>query len=80
MRGISDRRSQIANSPFEICNLLFRVTGRLIIQDTPPCWPEVVKEIAGAFVRLGEKATDVLRRLKERPGFPRCHQSMSNPG
>jgi hypothetical protein len=29
-----------------------------------------VKEIAGGFVRLGEKATEVLRRLEERPGFP----------
>jgi citrate synthase len=39
------------------------------MQDTPTCRPEVVKEIAGGFVRLGEKATEVLRRLKERPGF-----------
>jgi hypothetical protein len=45
------------------------VTGHLIIQDTPTCRPEIVKEIAGGFVRLGEKATEVLRRLKERPGF-----------
>jgi hypothetical protein len=29
-----------------------------------------VKETAGGFVRLGEKATEVLRRLEERPGFP----------
>jgi hypothetical protein len=46
------------------------VTGHLIIQDTPPCRPEIVKEIAGGFVRFGEKATEVLRRLEERPGFP----------
>jgi hypothetical protein len=26
------------------------VTGCLIIQDTPPCRPEVVKEITGGFV------------------------------
>jgi hypothetical protein len=40
------------------------------MQDTPTCRPEIVKEIAGGFVRLGEKATEVLRRLEERPGFP----------
>jgi hypothetical protein len=34
----------------------------------------VVKEIAGGFVRLGKKATDVLRRLEERPGFPSAQQ------
>jgi hypothetical protein len=45
------------------------VTGRLILQDTPTYRTEVVKEIAGGFVRLGEKATEVLRRLKERPGL-----------
>jgi hypothetical protein len=50
------------------------VTGRLIIQDTPTCRPEIVKEIAGGFVRLGEKATEVLRRLEERPGFPGAQQ------
>jgi hypothetical protein len=46
------------------------LTGRLIIQHTPPCRAGVVKEIAGVFVRLGEKATEVLRRLEERPGSP----------
>ena len=46
------------------------VTGHLIMQDTPYLPAEVVKEIAGGFVRLGEKATEVLRRLEERPGFP----------
>src|ERR671919_2682898 len=50
------------------------VTGRLIMQDTPPCRPEIVKEIAGGFVRLGEKATEVLRRLEERSGFPGAQQ------
>jgi hypothetical protein len=35
---------------------LIPMTGRVIIQHTPPCWLEVVKEIAGGFVRLGEKA------------------------
>jgi hypothetical protein len=45
------------------------VTGRLIIQDTPTCRPEVVKEVAAGFVRLLEEATEVLRRLKERLGF-----------
>jgi hypothetical protein len=39
------------------------------MQDTPTYRAEVVKEMAGCFVRLGEKATEVLRRLKERPGF-----------
>src|ERR687891_526927 len=29
------------------------VTGHLIMQDTPTCRPEIVKEIAGGFVRLG---------------------------
>jgi hypothetical protein len=43
-------------------------------QDTPACRPEVVKEVAGGFVRLGEKATEVLRRLEERPGFPGAQQ------
>jgi hypothetical protein len=47
------------------------VTGRLIMQDTPPRRPEVVKELTGAFVRLEEKAKAVLRRLKERSGFPK---------
>ncbi|HZA52628.1 MAG TPA: hypothetical protein VE616_00145, partial [Candidatus Udaeobacter sp.] len=50
------------------------VTGHLIIQDTPTCRPEIVKEVAGGFVRLGEKATEVLRRLEERPGFPGAQQ------
>ena len=45
------------------------------MQDTLPCRPEVVKEIAGVFVRLGEKATEVLRRLEERPAFPGAQQS-----
>src|ERR687891_92606 len=48
--------------------------GCLIMQDTATCRPEVVKEIAGGFVRLGEKATEVLRRLEERPGFPGAQQ------
>jgi hypothetical protein len=46
------------------------VTGHLIMQDTPPCRPEIVKEVAGGFVRLGEKATEVLRRLESGPAFP----------
>jgi hypothetical protein len=46
------------------------VTGHLIMQDTPACRAGIVKQIAGGFVRLGEKATEVLRRLEERPGFP----------
>ena len=50
------------------------VTGQLIMQDTPTCRPEIVKEIAVGFVRLGEKATEVLRRLEERPGFPGAQQ------
>ncbi|HZA57024.1 MAG TPA: hypothetical protein VE616_22465, partial [Candidatus Udaeobacter sp.] len=50
------------------------VTGHLIMQDTPTCRPEVVKEIAAGFVRLGEKATEVLRRLEEPPGFPGAQQ------
>ena len=53
---------------------LTSVTGHLIMQDTPTCRLEVVKEIAGGFVRLGEKATEVLRRLEERPGFPGAQQ------
>jgi hypothetical protein len=44
------------------------------MQDTPPCRAEIVKAIAGGFVRLGEKATEVLRRLEERPGFPGAQQ------
>jgi hypothetical protein len=44
------------------------------MQDMPPCRPELVKEIAGGFVRLGEKSTAVLRRLEERPGFPGAQQ------
>jgi hypothetical protein len=47
------------------------VTGRLIMQDTPTYRAEAVKEIAGGFVRLEEKAKKVLRRLEERPGFPK---------
>jgi hypothetical protein len=47
------------------------VTGRLIMQDTPTYRAEAVKEIAGCFVRLAQKATEVLRRLEERPGFPK---------
>jgi hypothetical protein len=31
------------------------VTGHLIMQDTPTCRPEIVKEIAGGFVRLGRR-------------------------
>ena len=31
----------------------------------------------GGFVRLGEKATEVLRRLEERPGFPGAQQHES---
>jgi hypothetical protein len=50
------------------------VTGRVIIQDTPPRRLEVAKEIAGSFVQLGKKATDVLRRFEERPGFPGAQQ------
>jgi hypothetical protein len=41
------------------------------MQDTPPCRPEVVKEVTRGFVRLEQKATEALRRLKERPGFPK---------
>jgi hypothetical protein len=55
------------------------MTGRVIIQDTPTCRPEIVKEIAGGFVRLGEKATEVLRRLEERPGFPGAQRLRSGP-
>jgi hypothetical protein len=55
------------------------VTERLIIQNTPPCRPEVVKEITGGFARLGEKATDVLRRVEERPGFPGATARINNP-
>src|ERR687898_2194985 len=54
------------------------VTGHLIIQDTPTCRPEIVKEVAGGFVRLGEKATEVLRRLEEWPGFPGAQQHESS--
>jgi hypothetical protein len=38
------------------------------MQDTPTYRAEVVKEITGGFVRLGEKATKALHRLEERPG------------
>jgi hypothetical protein len=39
------------------------------MQDTPTYRAEVVKEIAGCFVRLEEKATEILLRLEEHPGF-----------
>src|ERR671918_1534650 len=55
------------------------VTGCLIMQDTPPCRAEIVKEIAGGFVRLGEKATEVLRGLRSGPDFP-LRNKMNNPG
>src|ERR687892_1189010 len=54
------------------------VTGHLIMQDTPTCRPEVVKEIAGGFGRLGEKATEVLRGLRSGPAFP-VRNSMNDP-
>ena len=54
------------------------VTGHLIMQDTPACRPEVVKEIAGGFGRLGEKATEVLRGLRSGPAFP-VRNSMNDP-
>ena len=58
---------------------LSTVTWRLRIQGTPTCRPEAMKEIRESFVRLGERVTDILRRLEEWPGFP-LQNSMNNPG
>src|SRR5918994_19879 len=57
------------------------VTGHLIMQDTPTCRPEIVKESAGGFVRLGEKATEVLAGLRSGPAFPvRNSVNNTDPG
>ena len=53
------------------------VTGCLIIQDTPTCRPETVKEIAGGFVRLG--ARRYCAGLRSGPALP-VRNSMNNPG
>jgi hypothetical protein len=41
-----------------------------MIQHTPTCRPEVVKEIAGGFVRLAEKATQSGAGLRSGSAFP----------
>jgi hypothetical protein len=47
---------------------LTAVTGRVIIQDTPPLPARSGERDRRKFRAIGEKATDVLRRLEERPG------------
>jgi hypothetical protein len=46
------------------------VTGRLNIQGTPTCRIVTVRDLRRLGV-IGERGRDLLRRLKERPGFPK---------
>jgi hypothetical protein len=44
------------------------------MQDTPPCRPEIVKQIAGGFVRLG----DVISSEREKSSARMIHAPRKN--